>query len=164
MWKFKTKYAIFALAFFLVLIPDRFTKWLVGESIRPGESIVIIPGLFDLVNLRNRGAAFGFLNRSDIEWQFWLFLFATIAAAVVIYVILRGIRNQPILALGLGLILGGAAGNLVDRLQNRSVLDFMDFYWRSWHWPAFNIADMGICIGAFLACVATWKKNTERAA
>ncbi|MDO5483378.1 MAG: signal peptidase II, partial [Desulfovibrionaceae bacterium] len=60
---------------------------------------------------------------------------------------------------GLGLVLGGALGNLIDRLRFRAVVDFLDFYWGSWHWPAFNVADVAICLGAFLACLAIWRQD-----
>lgn len=130
---------------------------------RPVE---VIPGFFDLVNLRNRGAAFGFLNRSDIEWQFWLFLVATLVAVAAIVVLVRGMRDEDtVLAAGLGLVLGGALGNLLDRLRFRAVVDFLDVYWRDWHWPAFNIADSAICLGAFLACIVLCRdgKKGEKA-
>lgn len=139
-----------------VFVLDQATKWLVIEKIPQHGSIQIIPGFFDLVNIRNRGAAFGFLNRHDTDWQFWLFLAATIVAIGAILLLARGTRKQPLLTTGLGLVLGGAIGNLVDRLRWRSVVDFLDFYWRNWHWPAFNVADMGICIGAFLICIVVW--------
>lgn len=135
---------------------DQATKMLVLAKIAPAEIIPVIPGFFDLVNVRNRGAAFGFLNRPDIEWQFWLFLGATIIAVWAIFALARQAKNQPWLMVGLGMILGGAAGNLVDRIRFRSVVDFLDFYWQDWHWPAFNVADMGICIGVFIACLAAW--------
>ena len=64
---------------------------------------------------------------------------------------------------GLGLILGGALGNLIDRLRFRAVVDFLDVYWRGWHWPAFNVADMGICVGAGLACLAVWRAERRKA-
>lgn len=141
-----------------VIALDQFTKWLVLAKIPANASIEVIPGFFNLVNIRNRGAAFGFLNRSDIEWQFWLFLLATIIAVWAIFALLRGARRQPWLCLGLGLILGGSIGNMVDRLRFRAVVDFLDFYWGSWHWPAFNVADMAICAGAFLACLSVLRK------
>lgn len=140
-----------------VFILDQASKIMVMDNIPPDRTIVIIPGFFDLVNVRNRGAAFGFLNRQDIEWQFWLFLLATIIAIWAIFVLLKGARDKPWLCVGLGLILGGSLGNMLDRLRYRAVLDFLDFYWRDWHWPAFNVADMGICVGAFLACLAVLK-------
>ena len=158
----RRKYAILGVAALGVLALDQLSKWIVRNSIDPGEIIEVIPGFFDLVNIRNRGAAFGFLNRSDIEWQFWLFIGATIVACAVIFAIARSIRGQPILALGLGLVLGGALGNMFDRSHFRGVVDFIDLYWRGWHWPAFNIADMGICLGALIACVASWKKSEPR--
>lgn len=141
-----------------VFILDQWSKYEVNAHIPPDKAIVIIPGFFDLVNVHNRGAAFGFLNRSDIEWQFWLFLFATLIAIWAIFVLLKGAQNRPFLYMGLGLILGGSLGNMLDRLRYRAVLDFLDFYWRNWHWPAFNVADMGICIGAFMACIAVLRK------
>ena len=99
------------------------------------------------------GAAFGFLNRSDIEWQFWLFLAAAVLAGGVILWLTRAAeRGSHLFVAGMGLILGGAAGNLLDRIRFRAVVDFLDFHVAGWHWPAFNVADIAICCGAFLAC------------
>ena len=146
----------------LVLVLDQLSKWAVVTWIPVHRPVSVIPGLFDLVNIRNRGAAFGFLNRSDIEWQFWLFLGATLIATWAILSIVRSAtREQPVLFTGLGLVLGGALGNLVDRLRMRAVVDFLDIYWRDWHWPAFNVADMAICAGAFLACICLWRQDKE---
>lgn len=153
------KYVILLLASTLVFGLDLLSKWLVRKCMTPVDVIGVIPGCFDLVFVQNRGAAFGFLNRQDIEWQFWLFLAATILAAVIIVLLTRGAKNQPLLVMGLGMILGGAAGNLLDRVRYRAVLDFLDIYWQNWHWPAFNIADTGICLGAFFACIAAWRKK-----
>ena len=143
----------------IVLVLDQASKAWVMASIPPDSVVVIIPGFFNLVDIRNRGAAFGFLNRSDIEWQFWLFLAATIIAVWAIFALLRGAKKQPWLCLGLGLILGGSIGNMIDRLRFRAVVDFLDFYMGSWHWPAFNVADMAICAGAFLACLSVMRKR-----
>ncbi len=151
-------YWLFTVSLVVTLALDQFTKWLIMTWLPPGRSVVVIPGFFDLVDVRNRGAAFGFLNRHDIEWQFWLFLAATILATGVILALLKGSRQRPWLCMALGLILGGALGNLVDRVRFRAVVDFLDFYWQQWHWPAFNVADCGICVGAFIACVAVWHK------
>ena len=142
----------------LVFGLDQISKAILGAFVRPGEAIAVIPGFFDIVNVRNRGAAFGFLNRSDMDWQFWLFLIATLIAIWAILVMARQGLKKPLLLSGLGLILGGACGNLLDRIRFRSVLDFLDFYLGSWHWPAFNVADMGICVGVFLTCVASLRK------
>lgn len=142
---------------------DQLCKWLVLAEIPANSSIQVIPGFFDLVNIRNRGAAFGFLNRQDMDWQFWLFLAATAVAVIAILILARGARRQPLLTTGLGLVLGGAFGNLADRLRWRSVVDFLDFYWAGWHWPAFNVADMGICIGAALICLASFRSQKASA-
>ena len=144
-----------------LLLLDQVSKWLVMAHIPEHRPVPVIPGFFDLVNIRNRGAAFGFLNRSDIEWQFWLFLAATLVAVWAISVLARHSR-QPLMLVGLGLILGGAVGNLVDRLRFRAVVDFLDVYWRGWHWPAFNVADMGICVGAAFACLAVWRAERRK--
>lgn len=146
-----------ALVFFL----DQAVKLLVLHYMGPAQVVSVIPGFFDLVNVRNRGAAFGFLNRSDIAWQFWLFLAATIIAVWAIAVLARQSRNDKLLLVGLGLILGGALGNLLDRIRYRAVVDYLDFYLGNWHWPAFNVADMGICIGVFLACLAAWLRRPK---
>ena len=139
----------------LVLLLDQLTKIWVMATIPYYGAVTVIPGCFDLVNIRNRGAAFGFLNRSDIEWQFWLFLVATVISAVVIFMLARtGRRGDRLLFSGLGLVLGGAVGNLVDRVRFRAVVDFLDFYMGQWHWPAFNVADVAICCGAVLVCLS----------
>lgn len=141
-----------------VLALDQAVKVLVLAFVGPAQAITIVPGFFDLVNVRNRGAAFGFLNRADIEWQFWLFLAATAIAVWAIIALARQSSREKLLLAGLGLVLGGALGNLLDRIRYRAVVDYLDFYVGDWHWPAFNVADMGICIGVFVACLATWRK------
>lgn len=161
-WSTHRHYLLPCLVALAVFVLDQLSKAAVIAYISQDRPIVIIPGFFDLVNVRNRGAAFGFLNRSDIEWQFWLFLLATIIAIWAIFVLLKNAKNQPWLYTGLGLILGGSLGNMFDRLRYRAVVDFLDFYWREWHWPAFNVADMGICIGAFIACIAVMRKAESK--
>ncbi len=84
-------------------------------------------------------------------------------AAWAIIALTRSSRHEPWLFAGLGLVLGGALGNLADRLRFRAVVDFLDFYWGDWHWPAFNVADTAICIGAFLACLVIWRNPPEEA-
>lgn len=145
----------------VVVLLDQCTKWWAMTSIPQHRPITVIAGFFDLVNIRNRGAAFGFLNRSDIEWQFWLFLAATVIAAWAIVSLVRTARHDPLLFVALGLVLGGALGNLIDRVRFRAVVDFLDFYLGIWHWPAFNVADIAICIGAFGACFAMYRAPRE---
>ena len=160
----KRHYKLLGLAALFTFLADQLSKGLVVQHIPEYRTITVIPGFFDLINIRNRGAAFGFLNRSDIEWQFWLFLVATIIATFAIIFVARGLKEKATaMPLGLGLILGGAIGNLCDRLRMRAVIDFLDVYWRDWHWPAFNLADSAICVGAFLVCflLCVTKKDAE---
>ena len=151
------KYTILGGYGLLALVLDQLTKWWAVVAIDPLHPVTVIPGLLDLVLVHNRGAAFGFLNRSDIQWQFWLFLGATVVAAAAIVALLRSSRFNAWLSAALGLVLGGALGNLVDRIRFRAVIDFVDVYVGQWHWPAFNVADMAICIGAILACIVIWR-------
>ena len=142
------------------LVLDQLTKLWVMASLPYYGAVTVIPGFFDLVNIRNRGAAFGFLNRSDIEWQFWLFFAATLVSAGVIFMLARSAqRGEKLLFWWLGMVLGGAVGNLVDRIRFRAVVDFLDFYVGQWHWPAFNVADIAICCGALLVCLSMWLKG-----
>lgn len=150
----KRRYKLLGVAALITIIADQLSKWLIVQHIPEYRSLTVIPGCFDLINIRNRGAAFGFLNRSDIEWQFWLFLGATIIAAIAIISVTRSLKDKATaMPIALGCILGGALGNLCDRIRLRAVIDFLDVYWRDWHWPAFNLADTAICIGAFLVCI-----------
>ncbi|MDO5536653.1 MAG: signal peptidase II [Desulfovibrionaceae bacterium] len=137
-----------------VLVLDQLTKWLVNRTLPLNGGVPVIDGLFNLVNIRNRGAAFGFLNRSDIDWQVWLFLAATLAASGIICALIHKSGRAPLLWVGLSMVLGGAFGNLIDRLRERAVTDFLDFYWGEMHWPAFNVADIAICVGAGLTALA----------
>lgn len=152
------RYRILGIAAIVALVFDQVSKGAVMQFIPEHRPITVIAGLFDLVNIRNRGAAFGFLNRSDIEWQFWLFLAATVVAVWAIVMLVRSSDEDPWLFAALGLVMGGALGNLVDRVRFRAVVDFLDVYWGDWHWPAFNVADSAIFVGAVLACLILWRK------
>ncbi|MDD2966586.1 MAG: signal peptidase II [Desulfovibrionaceae bacterium] len=154
------KYGLLGICALAVCLLDQLTKWLVASTIAPYSTVPIIDGLFDLVHIYNRGAAFGFLNSPSIEWQFWLFLVATLCAAFAIFSLVRSSTDR-LLIVSLGLVLGGAVGNLIDRVRARAVLDFLDFYIGTWHWPAFNVADIGICMGALGAVLALYVHPQE---
>ena len=142
------------------LVLDQLTKLWVMASLPYYGAVTVIPGFFGLVNIRNRGAAFGFLNRSDIEWQFWLFFAATLVSAGVIFMLARSAqRGGKLFFWVLGMLLCGAVGNLVDRIRFRAVVDFLDFYVGQWHLPAFNVSDIAICCVALLVCLSMWLKG-----
>lgn len=131
-----------------VLVLDLATKFWVESSISRFETIEVIPGFFNLVHVLNLGAAFGFLNDGGISWQRPFFIgVAVLATSVIIYLLRSGYTRDWLGVTGLGMILGGALGNLVDRVRIGAVVDFLDFYVGEWHWPAFNVADIGISCG-----------------
>ena len=147
---------IFLLAACIVAV-DQASKFAVERYLAPG-GLIPLTGYVNLVHVRNAGAAFGFLNDPDMTWQFWFFLAATLLAAVVImYIAAKAAAGDKALFYALGCILGGAFGNLVDRVRYRAVVDFLDFHYAGWHWPAFNVADIAICIGAALAALLLWR-------
>jgi signal peptidase II len=142
----------------VTLILDQFTKIAVREKMALWASDVVIPGLFNLVHVVNKGAAFGFLNSADITWQRNFFIVITLIALVTIGVLLKSVENRDKFQIaGLGFILGGAIGNLIDRIRYHQVTDFLDFYYGTHHWPAFNVADIAICIGAFAMIISFYK-------
>lgn len=141
----------------LVALLDQYTKYWVLTHIPRFISITVIPNFFNLVNVRNSGAAFGFLNDPDTEWQVWMFALAAVLSLGIIHYLAKTSRPTFNLVTGLGLILGGAVGNLIDRVRLRSVVDFLDFHIAGYHWPAFNVADIGICVGAGLVMLAMLK-------
>lgn len=132
-----------------VLALDQAGKWLALEKLMLHESIPLTPFL-NLTLIYNKGAAFGFLSTAS-GWQNLFFIaIAIVATAVILYLLRRMGTKDRFLAVALMLILGGAIGNLIDRLLYGHVVDFIDVYYGSWHWPAFNVADSAITIGAVM--------------
>ena len=134
-----------------ILVLDQLTKLLVRTQIALHDSIEIVPGLLNLVHVRNTGAAFGFLNGVDLGYKQLLMTTVAVVAllAIGLYAWRVGSRERLARA-GLALILGGAVGNLIDRALVGYVVDFVDVYWRSYHFWAFNVADSAITVGACL--------------
>ena len=136
----------------VVLLLDQLTKLWIMTEFALGDSRYI-SSFFNLVRAHNEGAAFSFLSDAG-GWQRWFFTFLSTAISLVIVVWIIRLPRQKILeALGLSLILGGALGNLYDRVTLGYVVDFLDFHWAGWHFAAFNVADMGISIGAGLIII-----------
>ena len=133
----------------LVLVLDQATKAWIQAAFQPGESLEILP-FFNLVLAYNTGAAFSFLSDGG-GWQRWLFIGLALVVAVVLLVWLRRLEEDDRMAgWGVALVLGGAIGNVIDRIWLGHVVDFLDFYWAGWHWPAFNVADSAITCGVML--------------
>jgi signal peptidase II len=131
-----------------VLLLDLLTKHLALQRLPPGRPVHVIDGFFSLTLVMNPGLAFGMLAGTPAGWR-WLVAVLSIGALSVLAVV--GLRMLPtggsLTPLALGLIFGGAVGNLIDRARFGAVVDFLDFYWRGYHWPAFNVADASISVG-----------------
>ena len=135
----------------LVLALDRYTKWLIAHRLSLHDSITVIPGFFRIVHAENPGAAFGMFADSPTPWKIaLLILFSIVALLVVSALLWKNSHRLTSTGVGLSLILGGALGNLWDRLVSRHVVDFLLFYVGRYQWPAFNVADSAIVIGACL--------------
>jgi len=148
----KTKLVLVWLA--IILISDQLTKFIVDQSMPLHHSIPVIDNFFNLTYIRNTGAAFGFLAGSAAAFRLpFLIVFSLVAIGFVVAMLRRLPERETGLITALVFILGGAIGNLIDRLAYGEVIDFLDFYWGRYHWPAFNVADsfisVGVCITVF---------------
>ena len=136
----------------LVVILDQVSKWWIRAILDLYEAIPLFPGL-QIIYVRNLGAAFSFLSSAG-GWQRWFFIVLSLLASIVIMIWLYRLPKQSWMeALGLSLVLGGAVGNLVDRVTLGYVVDFIDVYYQAWHWPVFNIADSAITVGVAIMVI-----------
>ncbi len=133
---------------FAIIVADHLTKFWVSSTLEYQEAIPVLP-FFSLVLVHNTGAAFSFLANAG-GWQRWFFIAVGIVATVIIVRLLGRHGDEPRLALPLALVLGGALGNVIDRVVLGHVVDFLYFHYRSFAWPAFNVADSAITVGAAL--------------
>lgn len=145
-----TRMYLFIIASVVVLL-DHLAKWTIVNRLPMYDSVVVIPGFFHLTHTENPGAAFDILRYSTSPWKQPLLISLSLLAMIVVAAILWK-NSHPLRPtnIGLALILGGAIGNLWDRIFNRRVVDFLDFFLGSYHWPVFNIADSAIVTGAML--------------
>lgn len=144
---------------------DRLTKWIIETRVSFTDTFKVIPGFFDIVNSQNRGVAFGILNDSTSEWRTTLLVLASIAAVVAVSIVLWNAQHRlnRLLLAGLALILGGAAGNVFDRIVWGRVTDFLLFYVRDYQWPAFNVADSAIVVGSGLLLLDQFRPKRQTA-
>ncbi|MDX1598651.1 MAG: signal peptidase II [Marinobacter sp.] len=147
----------------LVIALDLGTKAMATAMLTYGNPVPVIPS-FNLTLLHNTGAAFSFLAGAD-GWQRWFFVVLALGVSVALVIWLRSLkRHETWLAVAVALILGGALGNVYDRVVHGYVVDFLHFYWQDWHFPAFNLADTAITIGAGMMILDMFRKPPEEAA
>ncbi|WLD95086.1 signal peptidase II [Alkalihalobacillus sp. AL-G] len=148
------RYYIIAL---IVVIIDQITKWFIVSKMNITESITVVSDFFYITSHRNRGAAFGIL-----QGQMWLFFIVTIIVLIaVVYYMQTEAKGKPFLSSSLGLILGGAIGNFIDRMLRGEVVDFLNFYFGAYNFPIFNIADSALVVGVSMIAIALMMESKE---
>ncbi len=147
----------------LVVAADQASKAWIVAHFSLYQARELIPGLFSLTYLTNQGSAFGFLNGEHGPWRQAFFVGVALLAMLAMLVFLRKLRDESRWCLvAVSLIMGGAAGNLIDRLRLGAVVDFLEFYWRGHYWPAFNVADSAITVGvALFVATQLWGGQSE---
>jgi signal peptidase II len=145
----------------LVIVLDQLSKWIMVWWLDLYQTVAVLP-FFNLTLAHNHGAAFSFLAGAG-GWQRWFFVGLALLVSTVLIFWLRKLKPTAKLeAAALAMILGGALGNVIDRLWHGYVIDFLDVYYGTYHWPAFNIADSAICIGAVLLIVDSLRNKSEQ--
>jgi signal peptidase II len=149
-----------------VVLLDQATKLLIIRTIQYGQAIAIIPDFFDIVFVLNPGAAFGFLATLSAGVRNPLFILVSVVAVVlIVFYRARYLGSNRLVSFALALVLGGAAGNLIDRLRYGMVVDFLDVHVGQYHWPAFNVADSTISIGVGLMILdifLDWRREKRK--
>jgi signal peptidase II len=141
----------------VVVLLDLYTKHLIEAAFSYGDMLTIT-SFFDLVRYHNQGAAFSFLADAG-GWQKWFFSAISVVVAIVITYLIQKHRTEKLFCVGLALVLGGAIGNLYDRVTLGYVVDFLNFHYQHLYWPAFNVADSAICVGVGLLLLDSFKKS-----
>jgi len=143
---------------------DRLTKWLVETRVADSDVYRVIPNVFEIIRSENRGVAFGIFNDSTFEWRTMLLVLVSVAAVIAVSVILWNPQRLDRASLwALALVLGGAAGNVFDRIVSGKVTDFLQVYLGSYPWPTFNVADSAIVVGSVLLLLAQLKPRRQAA-
>ena len=146
----------------IIVVADQITKQIVDRSMPLHHSIPVIDGFFNLTYIRNTGAAFGIFSGSAAAFRLpFLIIFSLIAIGFIVTMLRRLKKDEIGLITALSFILGGAIGNLIDRIVYGEVIDFLDLYWGRYHWPAFNLADSFITIGVVITLYYLIKAKGE---
>ena len=141
---------------------DRATKVWILASLERGEAIQVLPGFFSIVHVRNPGAAFGLLAAAVSPWrEIVLVVISGVAVAIFAWMLVRMPREAVWERAAAAAVIGGALGNLYDRIVYGEVVDFLDVYVRDWHWPAFNVADMGITLGICVLVLTAFRDGAS---
>jgi signal peptidase II len=144
-----------------ILALDQLTKHLIEKHLRMYEVVPVIHGFFNLTRVRNKGAAFSLLSTAPDGFRSWFFVSVSVAAVTVIAMLIRKASDRLLVA-SFSLIAGGAVGNLVDRVRYGEVVDFIQWYVKSWYWPSFNVADSAITVGVVLLVIdMLFRKSTN---
>jgi signal peptidase II len=155
------KYIIFLLTAPVLIVLDQVTKICVDSMLTLHESLTVIPGFLSITYVRNPGAAFGFLSGASPLFRSVFFLgIAAVAIGCILYYIAKSRNDEPFLIFALSLILSGAVGNFIDRARFGEVIDFIDVYVGAHHWPAFNVADSAISVGAVILILHMFKRRS----
>ena len=159
----KRKYRVLLLLCFWILFVDQWTKQAVQQRLVLYQKVEVIHGFFNLVHVRNTGGAFGIFGGEKGGLGSFLFVAVSlIAIGSILFLFVRLKEDERILSLSFSLVLSGAIGNLIDRLRYGEVVDFLDFYLFSYHWPAFNIADSAICLGIGLMAFELFVRDRKK--
>ena len=156
----KRKYWVLLIFCLGILLLDRWTKSMVVQRLPLYQRVEVIQGFFNLTHVRNTGGAFGIFGGEKGGVGSLLFVgVSLIAIGAIIFLFIKIREEEKTLALSFSLVLSGAIGNLIDRLRYGEVVDFLDFHWSTYHWPAFNVADSAICIGIGLMALELLRRE-----
>jgi len=159
----KRKYWVLLIFCFGILLLDQWTKSLIVEKLSLYQRVEVIQGFFNIIHVRNTGGAFGIFGGEKGGLGSILFVVVSLLAiGSIVYLFIKIKENEKTLALSFSLVLSGATGNLIDRLRYGEVIDFLDFYLSSTHWPAFNVADSAICTGIGLLALELLIRDRKR--
>jgi len=146
----KRNYLLFVITVLVIVVLDQVTKIYIDTHMTLHESIPVVQGFFNITYVRNPGAAFGFLADASPTVRALLIGVSILASGLIVYYIAKMKTEDILLTYGMSLILGGAVGNLIDRIRLGEVIDFLDVYISTYHWPAFNVADSAVTVGAVI--------------
>ena len=159
----KRKYWILLIICVWIISIDQWAKYVVQQRLVLYQRVEVIHGFFNLTHVRNPGGAFGIFGGEKGGLGSWFFVvFSLVAIGSILFLFVKAREGEKTFSLSFSLVLSGAVGNLIDRLRYEEVVDFLDFYLFSYHWPAFNVADSAICIGIGLMALDLLKRDHKK--